>query len=67
MNKEENNSYRAETDGFHGELFLPSEDKYPGKVLICFSGSDGKFYPKKNITRAEAIAMLYRYKIRWNG
>ena len=28
-------------DGFHGELFRPVEDKYPGKALICFSGSDG--------------------------
>lgn len=35
--------YRVKTDGFHGELFLTSEDKYPGKALICFSGSDGKF------------------------
>lgn len=31
------------TDAFHGELFRPTQDKYPGKVLICFSGSDGKF------------------------
>lgn len=51
MNKEENNSYRAETDGFHGELFLPSEDKYPGKVLICFSGSDGKFELTRTLAR----------------
>lgn len=26
---------------FFGELFLPEEDKYPEKALICFSGSDG--------------------------
>lgn len=39
----ENRIYRVKTDGFHGELFLPHEDQYPGKVLICFSGSDGKF------------------------
>lgn len=39
----ENRMYRVKTDGFHGELFLPHEDQYPGKVLICFSGSDGKF------------------------
>lgn len=38
-----NRMYRVKTDGFHGELFLPYEDQYPGKVLICFSGSDGKF------------------------
>lgn len=43
MPKIKNNTYRLETDGFHGELFLPAEDRYPGKVLICFSGSDGKF------------------------
>lgn len=43
MSKAEINVYRVKTDGFHGELFLPVEDKYPGKALICFSGSDGKF------------------------
>ena len=43
MSKIENNTYRVKTDGFHGELFLPTEDKYPGKSLICFSGSDGNF------------------------
>ncbi len=37
------NTYRVKTDGFHGELFLPVEDNYPGKALICFTGSDGKF------------------------
>lgn len=35
--------FRMKTDGFHGELFCPVRDRYPGKVLICFSGSDGKF------------------------
>ena len=35
--------YRMKTDGFHGELFCPIQDAYPGKALICFSGSDGKF------------------------
>lgn len=35
--------YRMKTDGFHGELFCPLQDAYPGKALICFSGSDGKF------------------------
>lgn len=39
----ENPIYRVKQDGFHGELFRPLEDQYPGKVLICFSGSDGKF------------------------
>lgn len=37
----ENHTFRVQTDGFFGELFLPEEDKYPGKALICFSGSDG--------------------------
>ena len=41
MSKTEINTYRVETDGFFGELFLPEEDKYPEKALICFSGSDG--------------------------
>ena len=43
MFKAKNNTYRVKTDGFHGELFLPVEDKYSGKALICFGGSDGKF------------------------
>lgn len=38
-----NTMFRMKTDGFHGELFCPEVDKYPGKVLICFGGSDGKF------------------------
>lgn len=38
-----NTTYRVKTDGFHGELFRPDLDKYPGKALICFSGSDGRF------------------------
>ena len=41
MSKTGNHTYHVKTDGFYGELFLPSEDKYPGKALICFSGSDG--------------------------
>ena len=43
MSKTEKCIYRVKTDGFYGELFLPAEDKYPGKALICFSGSDGNF------------------------
>ncbi len=43
MKKAEHQTYRVRTDGFYGELFLPEEDKYPGKALICFSGSDGNF------------------------
>lgn len=41
MAQTENTTYRVPTDGFFGELFRPDEDKYPGKALICFSGSDG--------------------------
>ncbi len=39
----QNEWYRMKTDSFHGELFRPARDEYPGKVLICFGGSDGKF------------------------
>lgn len=35
--------FRVKKDGFHGELFRPLQDAYPGKALICFSGSDGRF------------------------
>lgn len=38
-----NTIFRVGKDGFHGELFCPLQDEYPGKALICFSGSDGKF------------------------
>lgn len=41
MAKTENPTYRVNTDGFFGELFRPENDKYQGKALICFSGSDG--------------------------
>lgn len=41
MANAENRTYRVENDGFFGELFRPEKDKYPGKALICFSGSDG--------------------------
>ena len=39
----ENSLFRMKTDGFHAELFRPIQDAYPGKVLICFTGSDGRF------------------------
>lgn len=39
----QNMQFRMKTDGFHGELFRPETDEYPGKVLIVFGGSDGKF------------------------
>ncbi len=38
-----NDTFRMKTDGFHGELFHPQRDNYPGKALICFGGSDGRF------------------------
>lgn len=41
MNTSENTKFRVEKDGFYGELFVPQNDRFPGKVLICFSGSDG--------------------------
>ena len=39
----QNAAFRVKKDGFHGELFCPIQDTYPGKALICFSGSDGNF------------------------
>lgn len=47
MAKSENKTFRVKTDGFFGELFLPEEDKYPEKALICFSGSDGALSLRK--------------------
>ncbi len=47
----ENNIYRVGTDGFYGELFVPKKDKYPGKALICFSGSDGKIKLAKMLAK----------------
>ena len=41
--KSMNKTFRMKTDGFHAELFYPAQDAYPGKVLICFTGSDGRF------------------------
>ena len=41
--KSMNKIFRVKTDGFHGELFCPAQDVHPEKVLICFSGSDGRF------------------------
>jgi len=39
----QNTKFRVRADGFHGELFRPVKDEYPGKMLICFGGSDGNF------------------------
>lgn len=38
-----NETFCMKADGFHAVLFRPGRDKYPGKALICFSGSDGRF------------------------
>lgn len=54
MTKAENTTYRVRTDGFFGELFLPAADRYPGRALICFSGSDG------GIGLARALAGVFQ-------
>lgn len=54
MSKTENQTFHVDTDGFYGELFLPAEDKYPGKALICFSGSDG------GIELAQTLAGMFQ-------
>lgn len=51
MSTTENNTYCVKTDGFHGELFRPADNKYPGKALICFTGSDGKFELSRMLAR----------------
>ena len=54
MAKAENNFFRVAADGFYGELFHPEKDCYPGKALICFSGSDG------GIELAKALAGVFQ-------
>lgn len=60
-----NRAFYMKTDGFHGELFRPAEDTYPGKVLICFTGSDGKFQLAKGLAKVfakrglTALALAY--------
>lgn len=53
MSKEVNKTFHVKTDGFLGELYVPAEDKFPGKALICFSGSDG------GIELARALADVF--------
>lgn len=48
-NANQNESFRVGKDGFHGELFCPVKDEYPGKALVCFSGSDGNFELAKKL------------------
>ena len=50
----QNEIFRVKTDGFHGELFRPAQDSYPGKALICFGGSDGNF------ELARALAAIFQ-------
>lgn len=54
MAKVENDIFRVATDGFFGELYHPEKDPYPGKALICFSGSDG------GIELAKALAGAFQ-------
>lgn len=60
-----NETFRVKTDGFHGELFRPAQDDYPGKVLICFSGSDGRFECSRKLAQIfqahglTALALAY--------
>ena len=54
MANAENPTYRVKPDGFYGELFRPAVDKYPGKALICFSGSDG------GIELAQTLAAVFQ-------
>lgn len=56
MSITENNTYSVKKDGFCEELFRPSEDKYSGKALICFSGSDG------GIELARTLAGVFQAK-----
>ena len=53
MSKAENISYHVKPDGFYGELFVSAEDKYPGKALICFTGSDGKYVAVRTCCKAD--------------
>ena len=61
MAESKNSTYSVKEDGFFGELFRPTEDKYPGKVLICFSGSDGGIAVTKllaEVFRAQGLTTL---------
>lgn len=61
----QNAVFRVKKDGFHGELFRPVQDAYPGSVLVCFSGSDGKFELARRLAAAfqsrglTALALAY--------
>ncbi|MDD4849961.1 MAG: acyl-CoA thioester hydrolase/BAAT C-terminal domain-containing protein [Gemmiger sp.] len=36
-------TFSIEQDGFIGRLFTPEGNRFPGKALVAFSGSDGRF------------------------
>lgn len=66
MSKQATNPvFRFKVDGFHGELFRPDRDSYPGRALICFSGSDAKFQLSRMLARTfqshglTAMALAY--------
>ncbi|MDD3231311.1 MAG: acyl-CoA thioester hydrolase/BAAT C-terminal domain-containing protein [Oscillospiraceae bacterium] len=40
---DESKTCSIEQDGFIGKLFTPENDRFPGKALVAFSGSDGRF------------------------
>ncbi len=56
-----NETFRMKTNGFHGELFRPARDEYPGKALICFGGSDGKF----ELARMDSLDKTLEFVSRW--
>ncbi len=65
LKQAKNEVYHLKTDGFHGELFHPEWDNYPGKALICFTGSDGRFEWSRRLSRVfqshglTALALAY--------
>ena len=62
----------AEIKGIYICDFADSSDISPDKIGYCaiakgfglVNGSDGRLYPKNNITNAEALAMVYNYLTR---
>lgn len=57
--------FTVKKDGFFGRLYAPEEDQYPGRALVVFSGSDGRFaltqmlaeiFQKRGLT---ALALAY--------
>ena len=44
--------FTLKQDGFVGSLYKSKKDAYPGKALICFSGSDGRYELTRKLARA---------------